>query len=109
MTFFSAFSTTFTINVSFAALPGFDEGLFFVQDEASQICVEALDAPRDMLMIDACSCPGSKSFGSAIKMENRGKILSFDLHKSKLSLVENSASRLGIEIITAAVQKLIED
>ena len=91
-------------NVNFGALPGFDEGYFFVQDEASQVCVEAVDAKRGMLMIDACSCPGSKSFGSAIKMENEGKILSFDLHASKLSLIDKSAERLGIDIITAAVR-----
>ena len=91
-------------NVSFTALPGFDEGLFFVQDEASQICVEALDARADMLMIDACSCPGSKSFGSAIKMQNTGKILSFDLHESKLKLIDKSAERLGIDVITASVR-----
>lgn len=90
--------------VSFTSLPGFDEGYFFVQDEASQICVEAIGAERGMLMIDACSCPGSKSFGSAIKMENEGSVLSFDLHKSKLSLIESSARRLGIEIIDAAVR-----
>lgn len=89
-------------NVSFGTLPGFGEGFFFVQDEASQICVEAVDAKSGMLMIDACSCPGSKSFGSAIKMENCGKILAFDLHESKLSLIEKGAERLGIDIITAA-------
>ena len=91
-------------NVSFGALPGFEEGYFFVQDEASQTCVEAIDAKAGMLMIDACSCPGSKSFGSAIKMKNEGKILSFDLHESKLSLISKSAERLGIDIITAAVR-----
>ena len=91
-------------NVNFGALPGFDEGYFFVQDEASQTCVEAIDAKAGMLMIDACSCPGSKSFGSAIKMKNEGKILSFDLHESKLSLIDKSAARLGIDIITAAVR-----
>ena len=90
--------------VSFGALPGFEEGYFFVQDEASQTCVEAIDAKAGMLMIDACSCPGSKSFGSAIKMKNEGKILSFDLHESKLSLISKSAERLGIDIITAAVR-----
>ncbi len=86
-------------NVSFPDLPGFDEGYFFVQDEASQICVEALDAQKGDLLIDACACPGSKSFGSALKMQNRGRIFSFDLHASKLKLIEKSASRLGIEII----------
>ena len=86
-------------NVSFSALPGFDEGYFFVQDEASQICVEALDAREGDTLIDVCSCPGSKSFGSAIKMNNKGKILSFDLHENKLSLIRSGADRLGISII----------
>ena len=51
------------------------------------------------MVIDACSCPGSKSFGAAIDMENEGEVLSFDLHKNKLSLVSSGAERLGISII----------
>ncbi len=82
-------------------LPGACDGLFFVQDEASQICVEALGAESGDILIDVCSCPGSKSFGSAIRMKNEGKIYSFDLHKSKLSLIEKNAERLGIDIIKA--------
>ncbi len=78
---------------------GFDDGLFFVQDEASQICVGAVGATEGDTVIDACSCPGSKSFGMAIDMKNRGKILSFDLHKNKLSLINSGAERLGIDII----------
>ena len=80
-------------------LYGFDTGAFFVQDEASQICVEALGAKEGELMLDICACPGSKSFGSAIRMNNRGRIISFDLHEKKLSLIESSAKRLGINII----------
>ena len=90
--------------VAFSALPGFDEGYFFIQDEASQICVEALGAEPGELLIDTCSCPGSKSFGSAIKMQNAGEIRSFDLHASKLKLIDSGAERLGIDIITAAVR-----
>lgn len=85
---------------SFSRLPKSDEGYFFVQDEASQICVEALGARSGNFVIDCCSCPGSKSFGAAISMENTGKILSCDLHESKLSLIESGAKRLGIDIIT---------
>ena len=80
-------------------LYGFSEGLFFVQDQASQICVEALDAREGELMLDICACPGSKSFGSAIKMNGKGRIIAFDLHENKLSLVKESAKRLGIDII----------
>ncbi len=80
---------------------GFSDGLFFVQDEASQICVGALGAKQGERVLDVCSCPGSKSFGLAIEMENRGEILAFDLHKNKLSLVLSGAERLGIDIIKA--------
>ena len=83
-------------------LYGFDQGLFFVQDEASQLCVKALDAQAGMRVLDACACPGSKSFGAAIDMQNRGEVISCDLHKNKLSLVESGAQRLGITILTTA-------
>ncbi len=80
---------------------GFEEGLFFVQDIASQICVEALGAMPGQTVLDICACPGSKSFGIAINMNNQGSVISFDLHKSKLSLIESGAARLGIDIIEA--------
>ena len=81
-------------------LYGFADGLFFVQDEASQLCVKALDAQKGMRVLDACACPGSKSFGAAIDMQNMGEVISCDLHKNKLSLVESGAARLGITILT---------
>jgi len=83
---------------------GFDDGLFFVQDEASQLCVEALGACEGETVMDICACPGSKSFGAAINMKNKGRILAFDLHASKLSLVLKSAQRLGIDIINVSEQ-----
>ena len=82
-----------------ASLSGFAKGDFFVQDEASQICAFALGAMPGELIIDTCSAPGSKSFSAAINMKNEGRIISCDLHKNKLSLIENGAKRLGISII----------
>ncbi len=84
------------------ALPGFEEGDFIVQDEASQLCVAALDARPGMRVLDICSAPGSKSFGAAMHMKNEGRITCFDLHASKLSLIERGAARLGIGIIDTA-------
>ena len=84
------------------ALPGFEEGDFIVQDEASQLCVAALDARPGMRVLDICSAPGSKSFGAAMYMKNEGRITCFDLHASKLSLIERGAARLGIGIIDTA-------
>lgn len=82
-----------------AELYGFADGLFFVQDEASQLCVKSLDAKAGMRVLDACACPGSKSFGAAIDMQNTGCVMSCDLHRNKLSLVESGAERLGISIL----------
>jgi 16S rRNA (cytosine967-C5)-methyltransferase len=83
------------------ATPAFERGDFFIQDEASQLCVAALDAKPDDVVVDTCACPGSKSFGIALTMENQGEVHSFDLHKSKLSLIESGAERLGLSIVTA--------
>jgi 16S rRNA (cytosine967-C5)-methyltransferase len=80
-------------------LPGFDEGWFYVQDEASQIAISALFPKSESRVIDLCACPGGKSFGAALLMENKGQIMSFDIHESKLSLVRDGAERLGISIM----------
>lgn len=76
-----------------------EDGLCFVQDEASQYAVSIAGAKPGMTVIDACACPGGKSFGFALDMHNQGKILSLDLHTNKLSLIERGAKRLGIDII----------
>ena len=80
-------------------LPGFSEGNFFVQDAACVVSALALDPKAGEKVIDVCSCPGGKSFITAILMGGEGEIHSFDLHESKLSLIAEGADRLGIEII----------
>ena len=80
-------------------LPGFAEGHFFVQDGACVISALALDPKGGDKVIDVCSCPGGKSFITAILMGGEGEIHSFDLHESKLSLIAEGAERLGIDII----------
>ena len=83
-------------------LPGFASGAFFVQDEASQLCVAVLGAQPGDTVIDTCACPGSKSFGMGMDMNNQGCIFAFDLHESKLSLIQKNAERLGLSIISVA-------
>lgn len=77
-------------------------GHVYIQDEASQIAVFAASPKSGDVLIDTCACPGGKSFSSAILMENKGSVLSFDLHKSKLSLIKSGAEKLGIDIISTA-------
>ncbi len=86
------------------ALPGFADGDFFVQDEASQLCVQAIDARPGMTVLDICACPGSKTFGMALNMQNMGKLFAYDLHENKLSLIQKGAERLGITCISTAAR-----
>lgn len=86
-------------NFSVEGCPEFDEGSFFVQSEPSCICAKTLGAKRGDHVIDACACPGGKTFSIAINMENDGELFAFDLHKNKLSLIEKGARRLGIDIV----------
>ncbi len=86
-------------NASVRELYGFGDGLFFVQDEASQLTAMALDATPGMTVLDSCACPGSKTFGTALQMQDKGSLIACDLHASKLSLIRSSASRLGLSCI----------
>lgn len=79
-----------------------EAGDCFVQDEASQICVEALGAKENERVLDLCAAPGSKSFGAALCMGSTGEVKSFDLHENKISLIRRGAERLGLSNITAA-------
>lgn len=84
------------------ALKLIESGDFFVQGFASQKAVELLGALPGETIIDVCACPGGKSLGAAIDLKNSGRVISFDLHANKLPLIEKSAKKLGINIITAA-------
>ena len=81
------------------ALPGFEEGLFYVQDKAARTTAELAGAEPGMTVLDACAAPGGKSFAAAIRMRNEGKIVACDIHEKKLKLIEEGAERLGIDII----------
>ncbi|MDR1136109.1 MAG: 16S rRNA (cytosine(967)-C(5))-methyltransferase RsmB [Clostridiales Family XIII bacterium] len=77
----------------------YKNGMFSVQDESSQIAA-AMAAPQEGdTIIDVCSAPGGKSLAMAERMNNRGKIYAWDIYHRKLSLIEQEARRLGIDII----------
>ncbi len=93
-------TSPYGIRVLGSGLPtAISEGLCYVQDESSQISSIVLDPKAGDVLLDACACPGGKSFSAAMLMGNEGKITSRDLHASKLPLISSGAERLGISII----------
>lgn len=75
------------------------DGLFHVQDIASQLCCKALDVKENETVIDVCAAPGGKSFTLAEMMNNTGRIISCDIYEHRLKLINNGADRLGIKNI----------
>ncbi len=82
-------------------LPGFEEGLFHVQDAAAQLCALALGAKPGMQVADICAAPGGKSFTLAQEMHNTGCLTACELHKHRVGLIEQGAKRLGLGCIKA--------
>lgn len=81
----------------------YKNGLFHVQDISSQLCCKVLDAKEGETVLDICSAPGGKTFTIAELMNNKGKILAFDLHEKRAQLIWKGAKRLGLDIIKAGV------
>ncbi len=97
-----------TVKLSGAVNPrnikGFSDGWFYVQDEASAIAAIALSPEDSDTVVDVCSAPGGKSFASAILSSDKAKIHSFDLHESKISLITDTAARLGLTSISVSAR-----
>lgn len=89
-----------------SGLPGFEDGLFVVQDEASQIAGLLLGAEPGERIWDACAAPGGKSGHIAQQMDDRGELIATDISRSKLTLVRDTAARLGISSLTTEVADL---
>lgn len=101
---YSPISVRISESVDPRTLPGYSEGEFFVQDSSCAAAVYALMINRGYFVIDVCACPGGKSFAAAVIGNDSGEIKSFDIHESKLSLIEDGAKRLGISSVCAEVR-----
>jgi 16S rRNA (cytosine967-C5)-methyltransferase len=81
----------------------FANGLFEVQDSASQLVSDFLEVKPGMRIIDACAGSGGKTLHLAAIMKNKGKIIALDYKEFKLDELRKRASRAGANIIEAKV------
>ena len=78
-------------------LPGFQEGLFYVQDRAARVAVEAAGTGEGMRILDACAAPGGKTCLMAERMGTSGRVYAWDVHPHRVELIRAAARRLGLE------------
>lgn len=85
--------------VTVISLPGFDTGLFMVQDEASQIATHLLAPQPGEKILDICAAPGGKATHLAQLMSDQGRIVATDLNARRIRRIRESADRLGLTSI----------
>ncbi|HEU4683921.1 MAG TPA: 16S rRNA (cytosine(967)-C(5))-methyltransferase RsmB [Nitrospira sp.] len=81
------------------SLPGFQEGEFYVEDEAAQLIPPLLDPQPGEVVLDACAAPGGKSTHLAELMLDRGVIAAVDRKQERLAQLQANCARLGVGIV----------
>ena len=89
-------------------LSAFRNGGFYIQDAAARLAVTVAGVKPGSRVLDCCAAPGGKSFAAAIDMENRGELISCDIHPHKIKLIEAGRDRLGLSVISPCLQSAVE-
>jgi 16S rRNA (cytosine967-C5)-methyltransferase len=84
-------------------LPGWADGAFSVQGEASQLVARLLDPHPGMRVLDACAAPGGKTTYAAELMGDRGLVVALDHRRRGARAVAGNARRLGLRSIAPLV------
>ncbi len=84
---------------SIESLPGFKEGLFWVQGVAAALPVYLLDPKPGEVILDLCSAPGGKACQIAAKVGDRAEIYAVDVDPDRLKKIEENRRRLGFHSI----------
>ncbi|MDX5476253.1 MAG: 16S rRNA (cytosine(967)-C(5))-methyltransferase RsmB [Bacillaceae bacterium] len=81
----------------------FKEGYFTIQDESSMLVAPALHVSDDDKVYDSCAAPGGKSTHIAELLKGTGKVISSDLHKHKIELINEQTLRLSLNNVETYV------
>ena len=82
-------------NVHIPDLPGFDEGVFSVQDEHAQLCATLLPNLDGKVVVDACAAPGGKTAHLLEKFQPK-KLIALDQDAKRLLRVSENLERLQL-------------
>jgi 16S rRNA (cytosine967-C5)-methyltransferase len=79
--------------------PVANEGLFFVQDEASQLVARLVQARPGDRVLDACASPGGKTTAIAGAMGDRGLVVSTDVRGRRVDLLARTVHQSGASCV----------
>ena len=96
-----AYELTHTDNLQY--LPGFEEGMWMVQDVSSMLVTQAAGIRKGDRVIDVCSAPGGKALHAATKLAGTGSVLSRDVSENKCALIRENVERMHMPGVTVEV------
>jgi 16S rRNA (cytosine967-C5)-methyltransferase len=77
-------------------LPGFRDGAFAIQDQASAFVVDVLDPRPGDRVLDACAAPGGKAGDIACRVGREGRLVAADVAPGRARLVLDQLHRLRV-------------
>jgi 16S rRNA (cytosine967-C5)-methyltransferase len=80
-------------------LPGFEEGLFIVQDLTASQAVKLLNPQKSWKILDMCAAPGGKTTQLAEMTGDKASIIATDIDSERLLRLKENIGRLGIKSI----------
>ena len=88
--------------IDVSRLPGFDEGLVSVQDEAAQLAAAIVQAAPGDRVLDVCAAPGGKACHILEGQAQLGGLVAMDFDPARLGRVHENLNRLQLnaEVIT---------
>ncbi len=84
----------------------FKDGLFEIQDAASQLVAPFLDVQQNHVVMDACAGAGGKTLHLANLLGNQGKLVAMDIEKPKLIELQKRATRADARLKTLWIRNL---
>lgn len=88
-----------TASLDPTSLPGWNEGWWYVQDEAAMLVARVVDPQPGETVIDVGAAPGGKTTHLAALMGDQGAIWAVDRAAGRLKLLEENCRRLGVTIV----------
>jgi len=93
----SVWGITFKERLNFQTLEEFKQGLFEVQDEASQLVANLVAPKPGDQVLDYCAGAGGKALAFAHKLQGKGQIYLHDIREPSLIEAKRRLKRAGIE------------
>ena len=84
-------------SIAVSEIPGFSQGLFFVQDISAMKVAQFLKVEKSNAVLDMCAAPGGKTTHIAELLADTGRICALDISLKRLRLVQENCRRMGVQ------------